>query len=184
MLNVSTILGSGSVLSFNNMYNRTSDSEAHRDTGRDENLGLENILERSTLSYVERSVRSNQISAQHPFASGAELDWSVANSGVTRREPDRSDMVYISTLDASTNQQNPFTLFAASSDGARRTFADLRESSWNVASNFRVTFGDPFSGTRMKTGLLARSTRRNAEVLQYSLAAIRQLTTNEASLEL
>ncbi len=182
ILNLSTFVGDKSLITLNNMYNRTSDSEAHRDVGNDENLGVDNILERSTLSYVERSVRSNQLAGEHTLSSRSELDWSLTNSAVTRREPDRSDMVYISSLDAASGQRNPFELFTSSSDGARRTFADLTEGSWNAALNYTHQIGSPEKQNNIKFGGVARYTQRDAEVFQYSLATLRPLAPADARL--
>jgi hypothetical protein len=180
ILNASTFLGDNTVITMNNMYNRTSDSEAHSDVGTDENYGRQNILERTSLSYVERSVRSNQITGQHTFDSRSVLDWSLTSSATTRREPDRSDMVYISSINPADGSRRPFELFTASSDGARRTFADLSEGSWNLATNARIHLGDAVSDNEIRFGALLRTTNRDAEVLQYSFATLSPLPEDDA----
>jgi TonB-dependent receptor len=180
LLNMSTFVGAADRLSFNNTYSRSADAEAHMDRGRDENLGMQNILERSTLSYVERTVRSNQLAGQHLRGVNT-LDWSLTNTSVSRSEPDRADMVYISSPDPSTGAAMPFTLFTASNDGARRTFADLTEGSWNASLDFRREFGETLQPSSFKVGGLFRLTSRDAEVLQYAISGMTQLSGDELS---
>ena len=182
LLNVSTFLGSGHLITSNNMMNRTSDSEAREDVGYDENYTRDTYLRRSSLTYVERSVRSNQLAGEHTLASGRHmLDWSATSSGVTRREPDRSDIVYSSVLDPATGHRLPFAILMDVEGGVRRTFADLDESAWNFDANYRLAWGSEMDNA-VKVGGLFRSTKRDTDVLQYGIRpGARRLTIEEAA---
>lgn len=182
LFNVSTFLGDGHLIASNNMLNRTADSEAHQDVGYDENYTRDVFLRRSSLTYVERSVRSNQLSGQHTLAAGRHLlDWSATSSGVTRREPDRSDIVYASGIDVATGERLPFAMFMDVEGGVRRTFADLDESAWNLDANYRLAFGAEMENS-VKVGGLFLATTRDADVLQYGIRpGARRLTVEEAA---
>jgi TonB-dependent receptor len=159
VLNLSTLVGS-SRFAFNNTYNRTADNEARRDFGLDENLGAN--LERTTLRYVERSVRSNQLRGEHVFGGRAAVDWNVTSSGVTRMEPDRSDLVYIE------GEDERLTFFSVSSEAARRTFGDLDESTLSGGLNGRLSFGVTGQDF-VKFGTLLRTTNRDSFNQSYSI---------------
>lgn len=160
VLNLSTLFGT-SRLSLNNTYNRTADNEARQDYGFDENLGTN--LQRTTLRYVERMVRSNQLLGQHVLGGRGALDWSLTSSGVSRREPDRSDLVYIDGGDGQ------LTLFSRSSEAARRTFGDLDEGTWSGGVNGRLDFGAPARQHYLKVGALVRATTRDSYNQSYSI---------------
>ena len=168
LLNLSAFLGDGTLLTFNNTFNRSADSEANRDRGSDENIGRDVIFERSTLRYIERSVRSHQLAAEHVLGDRHEVDWALTNSGVTRVEPDRSDLVYASFPDLENGGHLPFQLYSTSDAGARRTFGDLREDAWEASANYRILIGDVTSRNALKVGVLGRATDRDAEVFQYA----------------
>ena len=168
LLNLSTFLGNGTLLTLNNTFNRSADSEASRDVGTDENIGRDVIFERSTLRYVERSVRSHQLAGEHALGERHQVDWALTNSGVTRVEPDRSDLVYASFPDLENGGQRPFQLYSTADAGARRTFGDLREDAWEGSASYRLLVGDIDRRNAVKVGLLARATDRDAEVFQYA----------------
>ena len=92
LANASTILGRSTRVSLNNTYNRSADNEARRDVGYSENLATD--LERSTLRFVERTIRSNQLTIEQQLRGGQSIDFGVTSAGVSRREPDRSDVIY------------------------------------------------------------------------------------------
>ncbi len=162
LLNLSTFLGNDHKLSLNNSYSRTADSEASADEGFDENLA--GAFRRSTLRYVERSVWASQLRGEHSLGERHLSDWSLTASRVSRREPDRSDLVYFS--DGGTA---PYEIYTSSADGARRTFADLAEQSYDAAASWRYVVGDPVLNNGVKFGAAFRATDRDAENFQYGI---------------
>ncbi len=160
--NFSTFLGRATKVSFNNTYNRTSDNDARVERGFSENLNQE--LDITRLQYVERMIRSSQLATEHSLFDGRhQLDWSATASGVTRKEPDRSEIVYTRNGTAAPEW------FAIGTEGAVRTFGDLNESSYEGQVNYRMNFFEPSRELRIKFGGLFRSTERQAENFVYSV---------------
>jgi TonB-dependent receptor len=91
------------------------------------------------------------------------LYWDVTSSGVTRAEPDRSDLVYIQ------GEDRRLTFFSVSSEAARRTFGDLTENQLGGGLNVRLEFGDPGRQNYLKAGTLLRSTNRDSYNQAYSV---------------
>ena len=81
--NASTLLGRNTRISLNNTYNRSADNEARQDVGFSENLNT--TLERSTLRFVERTIRSNQLMLEQQLPKGQSLDLALTSAGVTRK---------------------------------------------------------------------------------------------------
>src|SRR5687767_3636354 len=129
LLNLTTRLGAGTKLAFNNSYSRSADNEANRLAGRNEEFDLPLILSRTT--FTARSVRSNQLQGEHMLAADHIVDWSVTNSLVERTEPDRSDLRYVATVDPATGELSASEWFTGSF-AATKTFSDLAESSWDA----------------------------------------------------
>jgi outer membrane receptor protein involved in Fe transport len=164
--NLSTLLGSGSRISLNNTYNRTADNEARREFGLEENLGLPLRIDR--LAYVERSVRSNQLTGEHEIGSRNRLDWSVTSAGVTRYEPDRSEVVYAGGSDPQSGAQLPFALLV-DPQAAVRTFGALSENSLEASANYRFQFGDVSREHSIRVGGLYRGIDRDSQNRSYSI---------------
>ena len=167
LLNLSTLVGR-SRFSFNNTYTRTADSEAREDSGLYEPLNSSPIR-RSTLRYVERAIRSNQLKGEHALGGAQQLDWSLSSSGVQRREPDRSDLVYIQDEDPVTGTRRPYALIEQSLSSSRRTFGDLDERNLSADVKHRLTLGSGERQATIRTGLFARNTKRDAANQQYNL---------------
>ena len=168
ILNLSTYLGSGTRLAFNNTLNRSADNEARLESGYSENLAQDLQIQR--LAYVERSIRSNQLIGEHQLGGTHRVDWSLTSAGVTRDEPDRSEIVYALNQDAGGNPLPP-AWFSASSEGAVRTFSALDESSVEGAANYRLVFGGSTSPHQLRVGGLYRATDRDADNTAYSITA-------------
>ena len=172
LFNLSTMLGDNSRLMFNNTYNRSSDNEARREIGNSEQFGTQFRIDR--LRYVERSVRSSQLGGEHDFGR-QHADWAGTASAVSRKEPDRSEIVY--SIDADGIPR----WFGTSNEGAIRTFGDLDESSAEGRLNYRFAFADGPGAAIVKTGVLYRSTDRTADNRAYSITA-NGLTNAERSM--
>ncbi|HEU4830276.1 MAG TPA: TonB-dependent receptor [Gemmatimonadales bacterium] len=165
LVNLSTSLGDRTRISLNNAYNRTADNDARHEVGMSENLGLNLAIDR--LRYVERAIRSTQLAAVHQIGEQTRLDWSATSSGVTRREPDRSEIVYA----RDEGEGGAWRWLSGSNEGAVRTFGDLAESSLEASANLTLGLGPTASSPALKLGALARHTSRDAETAAYSISA-------------
>ena len=132
MFNLSSLITQNTRLSLNNTYTRSADSDARRTSGESFAFSLANV-ERQTLRYVERAIRSTQLKGEHTFGTRQNLDWTVSTAGVLRQEPDRSDLVYAQFGDG-----QPFSWSDGNPDVARRTFGDLDESNWSYGGNYKL----------------------------------------------
>jgi hypothetical protein len=164
--NFSTMLGSRSRIAFNNIYNHSADNEAHSDEGFDEQLSTDptartSSVRRSWLDFVERTVRSNQIKAEHSIGSRINFDWNVTSSEVTRWQPDHTDLFYV--------RQGPTDPYYLPNDpkSSRRLYAYLDESVLNPGANLRLTVGPQEHPWQLKLGTQVRSTRRNSALDPY-----------------
>lgn len=160
LLNLSTMFGPNARVALNNMYNRTADNEARREQGVDENTASRVQIDR--LQYVERSLRSNQLVSEHQLNSRARLDWAVTSSGVSRKEPDRSE--FVTLLPASGTP-----IWFDDPEGAVRTFGDVSESSFEGKTDYRLDMGSPTRRHQISIGALYRYTDRNADSRGYQI---------------
>ncbi len=163
MFNLSSLITSNTRLSLNNTYTRSADNEARRSTGEAFAFSLANV-ERNTLRYVERAIRSTQLKGEHTLGSNDQLDWSFSTSGVLRKEPDRSDLVY-----AQFGEGEPFSWSDGNPDVARRTFSNLDESNLVYAANYKRTLGSGANAPSVKLGATFRNTDRDAVNRQFSI---------------
>ena len=161
LANFSTLWGNHSRFFLNTTYNRTADNEGRSESGFSENLGQEFEIQR--LRYVERAVLSSQLAGEHQINDGNRLDWSLTRSGVARREPDRSEIVY------QVESGQPARWFNISNEGAVRTFGDLEESSTEGALNHRFSFGSPDRRHEVRVGGMTRWTERDASNEVFSI---------------
>jgi outer membrane receptor protein involved in Fe transport len=167
LLNLSTLLGTSSRLSFNNTYNRTADNDARTETGTYEDLSIPVAIQR--LDYVERSIWSSQLASEHDFGSH-HLDLAVTASGVTRDEPDRSEFVQQLAAADGTGPARSLWL-NSTSEGAVRTFAALDEHALEGRANYALRLGETEHAPHLKVGALARSTIRGADTRSYGISA-------------
>ena len=180
LLNLSTHIGDGTKLSFNNTYTRSADNEAQVLDGDNEEFSQFNPLALARLDFVERAVRSNQVQGEHLFGEKQMLNWSVTNNGVDRNEPDRSDVGYMAKPDA-TGQLQPAT-WVGQPRFATRTFSDLHETSWDLGANYRLFLGSPATPVALKLGGAFRDTDRDADTRAYDLYSV-VLTNAEKSVK-
>ncbi len=152
--NLSTLVGKGSRLSLNSTMTRSADNEARSDRGFDENLA--DSIARTTLRYVERGVATATLQGEHQLAERHKLTWSAGAASTSRREPDRSDLVYVRGSDGA------YSLLA-SLDGARRLYFDLGEQNRTVQLDHTMNLGAVSRQNTLKVGAYARTTDRTAE---------------------
>ena len=159
LANVSTTVGGHTRISLDNTYNRSAENEARIETGADEDTNANVRVER--LQYTERSVRSNQLRAEHQISTRQRLDWALTTSGVERDEPDRSE--YVTWLDP----QMP--IWFKHEEGAVRSFGALTESSVEGAVNYEWEMGSRSRPHRIRVGGLYRATGRDATSQAFRL---------------
>jgi outer membrane receptor for ferrienterochelin and colicin len=163
MFNLSSLITQNTRLSLNNTYTRSADSDARRTSGASFAFSLANV-ERQTLRYVERAIRSTQLKGEHTLGSRQNLDWSVSTAGVLRQEPDRSDLVY-----AQFGAGQPFAWSDGNPDVARRTFGDLSENNWTYSGNYKLALTNGVDQAFVKLGGTYRTTQRDAVNRQFSI---------------
>jgi TonB-dependent receptor len=167
--NFSTLLGGHSRLMFNNTLNRTADNEAKVERGSFEATGLDDVEIRKN-QYVERSVRSHQLAAEHQFGERHRFDWFVTTSEVQRDEPDRSE--FISSIEPDgTSGATVKRWLNGGNGGAVRTFGSLEETSNEARANYQHTFPAFGRSHSFKVGGLMRSTSRDAQTYSFSISA-------------
>ena len=165
LMNLSSLVTPRARFSLNNAYTRSSDNDARRTSGSAYSFGSANV-ERMTLRFVERAVRSTQLKGEHALNARQQLDWSLTSSGVTRKEPDRSDLVYVQF-----SGDGPYAWSDGNPDVARRTFGDLRENNVVAEASYRYAFGDRRDAPSVKVGATHRSTARSAFNRQFSIVS-------------
>jgi outer membrane receptor protein involved in Fe transport len=165
MLNLSTRIGATTKLSFNNTYTRGGDNEAVSLGGFNEEFNTPLLATR--LGFISRSVRSNQVAAEHLFGNRHTISWQVTNAGVHRYEPDRSDYVQQGAMGAD-SLVDPAAWFGQGRS-AYRSFSELAEEGWNLGLDYKVYFGEPGAGTTLKLGANTRSADRDVTSEAYSI---------------
>ena len=162
LLNLSTLLGNGSRIMLNNTFTRSADNEARDESGIDEDDAREIRIQR--LEYVERFMRSTQLAGEHQIGDRHRFDWSLTAAGVTRDEPDRSELIHAYDTDGA-----PFLLNVP--EAALRTFARVTEDSYGASGDYAIRFGDPGRDHVLKFGALGRYTSRDAVQTPYDIRA-------------
>lgn len=151
--NVSALVGRNSRLSLITTATRSADNEARTDRGYDENLN--DSIARTTLRYVERGVVVVTAQGEHQLTSRNKTAWSGTYGQTSRREPDRSDVVY------SRSGDGKYRLLG-SLDGARRLYFDLQESNVTLQVDHTVTVGNMSAQNQLRLGAYRRLTNRTA----------------------
>jgi outer membrane receptor for ferrienterochelin and colicin len=153
LANVSALLGNHSQIHLNNSYNRSADHEARREVGNDENTRSRVQVDRMT--YVERTVRANQLAGEHQLGERHGVNWSLTSSAVSRNEPDRSE--FVTWLDPDT------PIWFKDFEGAVRTFGGLDESSMQADAQYAIRLGSGVANPhRIRFGGSWRQTDRDA----------------------
>lgn len=161
LFNVSTMIGAKSRIMLNNTYTRSSDNTARVSVGPTAAYSAD--AERTTLRFIAREIRSNQLKAEHAFGR-QQLDWSVTSSGVRRDEPDRTDVVRVRF-----NSTSGFVFPEDDPEGLRKTFGKLSESNLTYGFNYRFELGQAASPFLVRLGALRRTTDRDAVNRQFNL---------------
>jgi outer membrane receptor protein involved in Fe transport len=166
IMNLSTRLGTKSRIAFNNTYNRSADNEATRLAGENEEFNLD--LDVTRLTFVQRTVRSHQLTGEHLLGENHLVDWSLNASRVVRYEPDRSDIAYIADIDPATGASQPLTWLGAPRS-ATRTFSDLGESAYEGQGNYRLFLGSSAQPAVVKVGGAYRAVDRDVDSRAFDI---------------
>ncbi|MDP3909892.1 MAG: carboxypeptidase regulatory-like domain-containing protein [Gemmatimonadales bacterium] len=167
LLNLTTRLGATTALSLNNTFTRTAENEATRHFAYDEEFSPNyGVFDVTRLTFVERTMRSNQLRGDHLLAGRHALSWTVTSSGVSRYEPDRSDLRYETDSAAGGRQA---TAWFGQARSAVRTFSDLNENALEGAASLRLGFGAPNRQWSVKVGGSYRRVDRTADSRAFTL---------------
>ena len=169
LLNLSTYVKAGKI-EFNNTFDRTADNEGHYDWGTLEEFQQVDSVRRTSLRYVERTVRSNQLRGEHVLGEANRVRWSLTSSGVSRDEPDRADLAY-GYERAPNGDRLPLAWLGFIPEAAKRTSSKLDETAWAGDLDYAHTFGAerPIS---VKLGSAYRHTTRDTRSASYNLRAV------------
>jgi hypothetical protein len=174
--NFTARLGAGTKLTFNNTYTRSGDNSAVRAAGLNEEFAQ--TFDITRLTYVSRSVRSSQLAGEHLLGGRHTIAWAATASGVTREEPDRSDLIYEAAIDSVTGRVTPVSWFGGERS-ANRTFSSLEESGWQLDGSWQMRLGG--GGGAVKVGGQYRTTDRDADTRSYDILNL-SLTDQELRL--
>ncbi|MBC8088399.1 MAG: outer membrane beta-barrel protein [Phycisphaerae bacterium] len=173
LLNFSAWLGSSSRVTLANTYNRTSDNEAQQLSGNSEEYSTR--VTTSRLSFIQRSVLSNQLRGDHVFGSRHNIAWTATRSEVSRDEPDRADLNYW--------QQSGGLQWKGGANDATRTFSTLNERDLAGALNYKVQLGSAGAMDRVfKMGGFTRQLERTSDVRSYDIVNLKLDVTELALL--
>ncbi|GMV08208.1 MAG: outer membrane protein [Gemmatimonadota bacterium] len=171
LLNLSTYLGGHTKIELNNTYNRTADNSAHLDWGTLEEFQQVDSVRRSSMSYVERVVRSNQVRAEHRIGERNKVTWSVTSSGVARTEPDRADLAYGYEF-AATGERLPLAWLGFIPEAAKRTSGELTEDALQGTLDYGLTLGSTEQPFTIRVGGAYRDVSRDASSVSYNIRAV------------
>jgi outer membrane receptor protein involved in Fe transport len=152
-------VGARTRLSVSNTYTRAADNEAQRLTGFDEQWSTD--LTKTRLSYIERSVRSHQLSGEHSAGERHMIDWRASASDVSRVEPDRADIAYW--------MEDGALRWKGGANDAVRSFSDLHERAYEGAVNYRVLLGNLAQPVTVRGGIAYRTVHRTSDSRSYDI---------------
>jgi hypothetical protein len=172
LLNLTSYVGSNNKLEFNNTYSRSAENQAHEDWGTIEEFAAQvDSVRRTSLDYVERAVRSNQLRGEHEIGGHHRVTWSGTSSSVSRVEPDRSSLAYGYEF-APTGERLPLAWLGFIPEAAKRTSSDLHESALAGDLDYALSIGQADRAVTLKVGGAYRRTERDASTSSYNLRAL------------
>src|SRR4029077_4068771 len=117
-------------------------------------------VQRTSLRYVERTVRSNQLEGEHLLDDRNKVDWSLTSSAVKRVEPDRADIAYGYEFTPG-GVRLPLSWLGFIPEAAKRTSGTLTEDALNADLSYTLTFGSAQNASTFKVGGAYRRTDRD-----------------------
>jgi outer membrane receptor protein involved in Fe transport len=176
LANLSTMLGAGSRVSFNGLFNRSADNDARIERGMWASDASHVQITR--MQYTQRQVFSGQLAGEHQVGEAHRFDWAATVSGVRRYEPDRSAFVQIIDQDTPGGPEVLRWIYGGTG-AAVRTFSDLHENSHEYTGSYLLSVGPAGAQTRVKLGGQYRTTGRDAESFSYAISANPDAVTNQ-----
>ena len=180
LTNLSTLIGSGSRLAFNGLFNRSADNDARVEVGEFTTEAIPVKITR--MQYTERAMYSGQLSGEHQIDESQRIDWAATLSGVRRYEPDRTEVVQDYERDTPNGPQI-LRWYNGGTGGAVRTFSDLNENNHEYSAKYALNVGPAGSQSTIKVGGLRRTTSRDAQSLSFAFTG-RGLTNAQRELPL
>jgi hypothetical protein len=171
LLNLSTYLGRNTKVEFNNTYNRTADNSAHLDWGTLEEFQHVDSVRRTSMTYIERVVRSNQLRVERQIGDAHKITASASSSGVSRTEPDRADLAYGYEF-APTGQRLPLAWLGFIPEAAKRTAGELEEDALSGDLDYTLTVGSAGRPFAVRVGGAYRHVERDANSVSYNIRAL------------
>ena len=171
LANLTAFLGRSHEIRLDNTYNRTADNSAHVDWGTLEEFQQVDSVQRTSITYVERTVRSNQLSGTDQFGDNNTFTWALTSAAVSRNEPDRADLAYGYEF-APTGERLDLAWLGFIPEAAKRTTSTLSESTLGGSAEYARSFGAASRQTTLKIGGSYRHTTRDAQTLSYNLRAL------------
>lgn len=169
MANLSTRIGSGTKLAWNNTITRTADNDVSALTGDNEEFAQFNPLYVTRLTFTERQVISSQLTGEHLLSPKHLVDWRAGVALVDRNEPDRSDIAYTAQAgQGGVNGLVPWS-WPGGPRFATRNFSELSEQAFDGSANYRLALGGAASSSFLRIGGLARVVSRDADSRAYDL---------------
>ena len=165
MVNLSTRIGSGTKLAFNNTLTRGADNSAENLSGLNEEYATDFAFAR--LTYIQRSVRTNQLLGNHLIGPRNYVTWQIATSGINRDEPDRSDIGYLARP-GTDGSLEPYQWFGQTRF-ATLTWSQLNQTSWDMGANWQHSFGSLNRPWIVKAGGGWRTASRDVDVRAYDM---------------
>ena len=167
ILNLSTRIGAGSKLSFNNTYNRGGDNEATELAGENEEFAVD--LDVARLTFTQRTVRSHQLTGEHLLGQRHLVDWSFSASRVDRYEPDRSDIAYITEHRSGNRGLPPDCLARRAPVGHPHVRRPGREQLLKARGNYRILLGSSSNPASIKVGGSYRAVSRDVDSRAFDI---------------
>jgi hypothetical protein len=168
MANLSTRVGTSTKLSFNNSYTRSADNEAAELLGSVEEFSQFNPIALTNLTFIQRSVRSNQLAGEHLLSARNTVEWSVTSAGVMNDVPDRSSVGYTARQEGTSDSLVPYQ-WTGAQRFAERAFSTTHETSWDVLGSARHLFGAATNPLSVKVGGAFRTVDRDVDTRAYDI---------------
>jgi outer membrane receptor protein involved in Fe transport len=150
LLNLSYKFNQTNKISFKNVYNQNADDVTTLYTG--DYRYADQYREISSLSYVSRSLMSNQLIGEHQFNlfNGLNFDWNLSYSKSKRDEPDGRRYIYARSIE---NSAEPLR-FQLDQSLATRYYGNLTDHNYNGNVDFTLKLFENPELPKFKLGYL------------------------------
>ncbi len=143
---------------------RTTRRPASRERTRSSSVDLDV----TRLTFVQRTVRSHQLTGEHLVGDDQLVDWSLSASRVDRYEPDRSDIAYIAQVDPATGASAAGELAGRAALGHPHVQRSGREQ-LRGQGNYRLFLGSSANPAIVKVGGAYRAVDRDVDSRAFDI---------------